>query len=263
MLLRLAFAVCIALAFGVPPASAAMQVRETRFELTTPDARRVGSEDLVGAVMEIRDFDGTVFTARLDGLEPADEDPAILLHRFSILDRRSGDWKPMCQADGYGRRAGFPVSGRWDAQGRYVKDEGSWFLACTSGSQGKCILWGYSPFRRSAAGVDLAPFYQACQHMVRADYEGRGAAHTRNGTRIEMSDVAGVITGVPDNDSAWRFEAGWGPDGAVCVARTRWENLLPTKVLLESRPNLAGSPCDEAEARRRGALLFNRSKPPS
>lgn len=261
MLNRLAFAIFIALISGVPPASAAMAVRETKFEWTTPDARRLGSEDLVGAVMEIRDFDGTILTARLEAVEPALEDPAILLHRFSVRDA-SGDWKPMCEADAYGRRAGFPVAGRWDARGRYVKDVESWFLACTSGSQGKCILWGYNPFRRSESGADLAPFYQACQHMVRADYEGAGAAHTRNGTRIEMGDIAGVITGPSDGDPAWRFEAGWGPDGAVCVARTRWENLLPTKVLLESRPRLAAAPSDEAEARRRGALLFNRSKLP-
>jgi hypothetical protein len=257
---RLAFALLAALLLGAAPARADMQVRETRFVWTTPDGRRLGSEDLVGAVMQIRGLDGAVFSARLDAIEPAAEDPAILLHRFSVRDGADGAWTPMCEPDVHGRRAGFPVAGRWDARGRYVKDPGSWFLACASGAQGKCILWGYNPFRRAPGGADLAPFYQACQHMVRADYEGLGAAHTRNGTLIDMGDVAGVMPGPGDADPAWRFEAGWGPDGAVCVAHTRWENLLPTRVLLESRPRLAATPCDEAEARRRGALLFNRSK---
>jgi hypothetical protein len=96
--------------------------------------------------------------------------------------------------------------------------------------------------------------------MVRADYQGHGAAYTRNGTRIEMGDVAGVVPIPDDNDPSWKFEAGWGPDGAVCVARTRWEDLLSTKVLWKLRPQLEAKPCDEAEARRRGALLFNRSR---
>ncbi|WP_374659958.1 ADYC domain-containing protein [Phenylobacterium sp.] len=259
MRLRLAFAVFAALMFAAPAASAAVQVRETRFELTLPDGRTLGSEDLVGAEMEIRDERGEVFTARLDAIEPAAEDPAVLLHRFSMLDARSGQWRPLCNADAYGRRAGFPVAGRWDAKGRYVKDPQSWFLTCTSGSQGKCVLWGYNPFRKAPSGADLAPFYQACQHMVRADYDGRGAPHTRNGTLILWGDVAGVSDDASD-DPSWKFEAGWGPDGAVCVARTRWENLLPTAVLLESQPRLAAAPCDKAEARRRGALLFNHSK---
>ena len=62
------------------------------------------------------------------------------------------------------------------------------------------------------------------------------------------------------NDPAFAFEAGWSPDGAVCVARTRWSNLLPLGTLLESAPKLAATPCDETEARRRGAISFNRSR---
>lgn len=254
----------IALLALLAPAAAlaapGLQVRETRFDLTLDNGRRLGSEQLVGAVMEIQDESGRLFVARLDALEPAAEDLTILLHRFSVRDR-DGGWRPLCQPDASGRRAGFPVAGRWDAESRYVADPDTWFLTCTSGSQGKCILWGYNPFRRAADGADLAPFYRACQHMVRATYVGRSAPYTRNGTSIDMADIAGVQShdAAPAVDG-WRFEAGWGPDGAVCVAHTRWENLLPTRVLLESRPHLAAAPCDEAEARRRGALLFNLSK---
>jgi hypothetical protein len=252
------FALIAALSPAAALAQPALQVHETRFDLTLPDGRRFTSEQLVGAVMEIQDERGDVFQARLDSLTPAAEDPTILLHGFSVRDR-AGRWTPLCQRDAQGRQAGFPVAGHWDAKGAYVNDPDTWFLTCTSGSQGKCVLWGYNPFRKAANGADLAPFYQACQHMVRADYDGRGAAYTRNGTNIDMADIAGVQA--HDREpGAMRFEAGWGPDGAVCVAHTRWENLLPTKILLESQPQLAAAPCDEAEARRRGALLFNLSK---
>lgn len=237
-----------------------LQVRETRFDLQLPDGTRRGSEDLVGAILEIDGPGGEPLVVRVDAVEPAPEDRTILLHTFSVRDAITAQWRPLCQPDGAGRKVGFPVAGRWDAKGAYVKDPSSWFLTCTSGSQGKCVLWGYNPFRKGPNGADLAPFYQACQHMVRADYDGRGAAHTRNGTTIDTADVAGVQRHDPDPNGEFAFEAGWGPTGAVCVARTRWADLLPTSVLLESRPELAAAPCDEAEARRRGALLFNRSK---
>jgi hypothetical protein len=44
------------------------------------------------------------------------------------------------------------------------------------------------------------------------------------------------------------------------VAHTRWPDLLPLKALLASAPALAAAPCDPEEARKRGALLFNRSR---
>jgi hypothetical protein len=72
-------------------------------------------------------------------------------------------------------------------------------------------------------------------------------------------DVAGVQTPDTLNDARFAFEAGWAPTGAVCVARTRYTALLPRAILLQSAPRLGGS-CEEAAARHRGALLFNRSK---
>jgi len=96
--------------------------------------------------------------------------------------------------------------------------------------------------------------------MVPADYQGNAVPHTRNGTGIDIWDTAGVQRPESLDDTAFAFEAGWNAAGAVCVSKTRWSNLLPLKTLLERAPGLAASPCDEAEARRRGALLFNRSR---
>ena len=124
----------------------------------------------------------------------------------------------MCDADAYGRRAAFPVAGTFDGRGHYRRTPGKWFLTCTSGSQAKCILWGYSPFKHGSHGEDFVPYYQTCQHVVRADYDGRGTAHTRNGTSIDFWDDAGAEKITSAADPAFAFEAGWGPT-ARCASR--------------------------------------------
>jgi hypothetical protein len=237
-----------------------LQARDYQFELNTADGKRLTSSDLAGAVFEMTGPSGDPLSVRIDSVTPSKEQPKILLHTFSVLDRATNAWQPFCDADAFGRRTGFPVLGRWDARGRYVKDPDAWFVTCTSGSQGKCILWGYDPWGKGRGGEDLAPYYQACQYMARADYDGRGVAHTRDGTKIDMWDIAGVQ--VPDSldDPEFSFEAGWGMEGAVCVARTRWPDLLSLKDLIASTPALAAAPCDGEEAGKRGALLFNRSR---
>ncbi len=188
-------------------------------------------------------------------MAPAADRPSVLLH--TISERTDAGWRPLCHPDAYGRQEAFPVAGRWDERGRFVKDPDAWFLTCTSGSQGKCILWGYDPWGRGPNGEDLAPFYQACQFTVRANYDGTGAAHTKDGTTIDVADVLAVTTFDTRADARFAFEAGWGPDGAVCVARTRWRDLLSREALLRTAPRLGGR-CDEATARRRGALILTR-----
>ena len=204
-------------------------------------------------------FDGAPVTLRIDAVTPSAERPSVLLHNFSAKDPITGAWTPICEADVKGRQAGFPVAGRFDATGRFVKDPTMWFPVCTSGAQGKCILWGYDPWGRGPHGEDLAPYYEACMHMVRADYDGRGVAHTRNGTQIDVFDNIGIETAESLNDPDFKFEAGWAPTGAVCVAKTRYVDLLSLPALLASAPRLGGA-CNPAAARRRGALVFNRSK---
>ena len=227
------------------------------FELSA-NGRVLKAPDLVGAEFEIEDG-GQLTTIRIDGIITDPARPTLELLEISLRDGDTGAWRPFCDADAKGRRAGFPVAGRWNSEGRYVKDADQFFLTCTSGAQGKCVIFGYDPWSQGEHGEDLAPYYEACVHMVRGDYTGRGVPFTRNGTLIDMWDDAGVQASDSTMDPAFRFEAGWAPTGAVCVARTRYENLLPTRVLVESRPDLGGQ-CDEAEARRRGALIFNRSK---
>ena len=237
--------------------AAHLDVADGGFVLSVSASETLRSPDLVGAELEIADGEGGMMQVRIDAVAPAPERSAVLLHTLSVRDAATGDWRPLCSPDAQGRRAAFPLRGRWEGR-RFVADPEAWFLACTSGSNGKCVLWGYDPWARGPGGEDLADFYRACQQMTRADYAGRGEPHTRNGTRIDVADVAGVQTHEAGSD--YVFEAGWGPDGAVCVARTRWPDLVTREAVLAQAPGLAG-PCDAAAAKARGALLFTRIQP--
>jgi hypothetical protein len=250
---------CLVVAPAGAQTSGRLTVAGNQFHLSMADGRQLASRDLVGAIFDVDDGRGGILSVRIDAVEQSSERPDLLLHRFSVEDKGSGAWRPLCDADAHGRRAGFPVAGRWRGTQHYLRAKAGWFLTCTSGAQGKCILWGYDPERRGPRGEDLAPYYQACTHMVRADYDGSGAAHTRNGTPIEMWDDAGIQTRDTPADPTLKFEAGWARDGAVCVARTRYADLLPLDSLLHANPRLGGA-CDESAARRRGALIFNRSR---
>ena len=258
---RLSSLLALGLILIAGPALAAptggLAVEGTSFVVTTATAR-LASRDLVGAVFEIDDGKGGLARVRIDAVTPARENAAILLHTFSSRDPKTGEWVNMCESDAFGRRAGFPLQGHWDGY-RFVADPDAWFLACTSGSQGKRVLWGYDPWGKGPDGRPLADFYRTCQQTVRADYRGDGAPHTRNGTEIDVADIAGLQRHDSLDNPAYIFEAGWGPTGAVCVAATRWPDLLTEEALLKAAPNLGGT-CDEATARAKGALIFTRIK---
>ncbi|MFO0710080.1 MAG: ADYC domain-containing protein [Sandaracinus sp.] len=93
--------------------------------------------------------------------------------------------------------------GGWDANGRDLGE-----------AQRKCREWGYDP------AVVGSATHEACTRMVRADYCGDGTSWTVDGTWIDVGDPAGIQE--PTLAREMQFEAGWGPDGAVCVASTRY-----------------------------------------
>lgn len=258
MSLRLTLCALVASLLAGPALAteAGLTVEGSSFVLTT-SAGRLTSTDLIGAEMEAI-WDGEAVTVRIDSVTPDADHPSVLLHDFRVRNA-AGQWVPLCESDVRGRTLGFPVAGRWATGGVYVKDPERWFLTCTSGSQAKCILWGYDPWGAGPRGEPLDRLYQACQHTVRADYDGQGEAHTRNGTEIDVFDSLGVQVSDTGTDPIFAFEAGWGPDGAVCVARTRWPDLLPVEKLWKEKPALA-APCDEATARAMGAVIFTRVK---
>jgi hypothetical protein len=236
---------------GVATLPASLTVEDQQFVLRLPDGQRLRSAELIGTQFQTQA--GQII--RIEAVTSAHERSSVLLHTISVRD--GAGWRPLCRPDPQGRNAAFPVAGRWDDKGRFVKDAESWFLTCTSGSQGKCILWGYGPWNQGPGGKDLAPFYQACQFAVRADYDASGRPHTKDGTTIDVSDILGIAEFETSDDRRFAFEAGWSAKGAVCVARTRWSDILTKSELLRASPHLKGH-CSPTVARDRGALLMTR-----
>jgi hypothetical protein len=78
---------------------------------------------------------------------------------------------------------------------------------------------------------------------------------------IDIYDPQGIQ--VTDNDPDLVFEAGWGPDGAVCVHHVRVKENVTLETLEARYPRLrgrTGAICTEAYARSLGAIVLNRSK---
>lgn len=230
-------------------------VEGTEFVLHQDDGSVLRSADLVGAVLDLPSGP----TLRIDAVERDPKDADVWLHRLSVRTAQGG-WQEACEADPEGRRAGFPLAARWD-QGRFHADAQHFSLSCTSGAEAKCVRYGYKFWKPAPDGAALDKVYEACVHMVRADYCGDGIPATRNGTTIDVYDRHGVQK--PETGPEFRFEAGWSPTGAVCVAHTRIAQELDLGRLRARCPRLAdalGETCTEEFAERHGAVLFNRSR---
>jgi hypothetical protein len=227
----------------------------TEFRVTLADGRVLAQEDLVGMVLAVSDD----VAVRIDSVErdPGDPEGEIVLYGLSRLDPATGEARNLCRPDPDGRRLGFPLAGVWTADGRHVRSDTRFSLTCTSGTEGKCVRFGYRPWRTRPDGISLWDLHQACTRLLRADYCGDGQPHTRDGTRIALYDRLGIQ---PDGPTpGMSFEAAWGPDGAVCVRRVRWPDLLSLDTLAATCPRLTpdrlGPTCGEAA----DALLFNRA----
>src|SRR5262249_45810954 len=189
-----------------------------------------------------------VLRLRIDAVErdPVAKRGEVWLHRMSFL-AADGLWRNPCEAGPDGRSQGFPLAGRMrDDLVLEAAGPGAVDLTCTAGAQGKCVRFGYLPWQDAA----MRDLYNACVHMVRADYCGDGVGTTRNGMLIDLYDDAGIQ--LSDNDPALEFEAGWSPAGAVCVRHTRVPEHMTLEALPPACPHLAGRlgpECSEAAAR--------------
>lgn len=237
-------------------AGTSLKVEGSAFVLKMADGRVLRGAELVGATMYLAMPGDEVAPIRLASIAPDPERPEILRHAFQKPDGRGG-WEPACTPNAYGERWGFPVSLPQGHPGR----EGEITITCASGAVAKCSRWGYPPWARGPRGEDLVSLHAACVRMVRADYCGDGEAHTKDGTSIDNYDDAGIQTRGAADDASYVFEAGWSPQGAVCVNHTRWSDLLTMDDLKASCPRLALVPvCSEDTARTLGARMFNTSK---
>ena len=235
-----------------------VEVEGTTFQVTLTDGRVLAQDELVGIRLVLGDGSRQQRQIRIDAVERDTKDPAgeVVLYGFSEHDPASGEWHNICEPDVEGRRAGFPLAGAFTRSGEHIALAGRFFITCTGGAEGKCVRFGYKPWRQTPDGASLATYYQTCVRLVRADYCGDGIGHTRNGTPIDIFDKLGIQR--DETAPGMTFEAAWGPDGAVCVRHTRLKDVLGPVELIEQCSRLAarmGESCDETIP----ALLFNRS----
>ena len=226
------------------------------------DGAALAPEALVGATFALGDPATGAYLLRIDRVMSDPGAPGKLdLYDLSVRAPASERWEKLCEADPHGRTTALVVPGFWDKEGRFVGGAaGEFSFACAAGAQGKCVRFGYLPWARAPNVESMAPHHAACVRMVRADYCGDGTPHTVPGVTIQMFDRAGVH-GHPD-PAHGAFEAVWGPDGAVCLARARRPEF-PLADILRQCPRLARVPpaaCTEgAIDTMPGVLLGNRS----
>jgi hypothetical protein len=230
-------------------------------------------EELIGAVLQGTASGGQPVEVALCGAEAAPEDPGMVWHRIEVWNAKKAAWENPCIAT---QRVPQPralaVQGIWDGSGARREVAGKFTFACENGALAKCIGWGYKPWQ-SKDGRSLADLHQACTRMARADYCGDGRSHTREDNPIDMYDDLGVLTRTTEASAGWAperasFEAAWGPDGALCVARTR-DGRSVESVLAECPGRFGAGAEDLGEgdrctvrrqgARSAGVLLKNRS----
>jgi len=226
--------------------------------VTLSDGTSLSGKRLVGAVLTVAVLGGQPHTIRIDGVELDPKDSDITLYDLSLRDSTTGAWSNLCKPDSQGLQKAFPMRGTLAVDGEYRPEASGFSLTCTLGVQAKCVRWGYKPWKPDVAGFRMLDLYRSCMRMARADYCGDGIGATRDGTLIDLYDVAGVQK--PEPLSSMRFEAAWAPHGAVCVRHTRLPDVLTTEQLAARCPRLANRIADSCGEDAPGAFLFNKSK---
>ncbi len=246
-----------------PPAGdvSPFELDGTHIKVRKADGSFASDAELIGAVLVAREAGGTIKTSfRIDAVDvdPTDPTGEIVLYSLSTKDPATGVWSNACQPDVKGVAKGFPIAGVWTPTGLHVREPGRFEMTCTGGAYGKCVRWGYKPWKSQA----MWDRHQACTRLVRADYCGDGVGHTRNGTPIDIYD----FDGIQQDESApgMSFEAAWGTDGAVCVRHTRLIDLMTLDGIRKACPGkldaMLGDACTEERARLDPrALLFDKS----
>lgn len=243
-------------------------VQGTAFQVQLASGKMLSPQDLIGATLSLMQ-PGTPapLTVRVVStmLDPQDRDHETLLYRLLSVDPRTGGTQELCGPNAEGEHWGFPLRGQWDAEGRHISNAG-YTLTCADGAQGKCVRFGYKPWKTLRNGTKLEPYHQACVRLVRADYCG-GHGTTRDGILIDLYDKIGIQNPEPaPTASGLRFEAAWSPAGAVCVAHTRVPENVSLRQLAMQCPRLTGhlgaDACSEPihGPSAAAALLFNRSR---
>ena len=250
-----------AAADDAPGAAPRIEVTDARFRVIKPDGGILRGADLVGLILHLRNGRGEPIDIRIDSVTlPAGKpDAGVELYGLSHRGAGSTDWVPLCKPGSDGRALGFPLPGATPTDEETPVSGGAFSITCTAGARGKCVMLGYRPWAVAEDGQSLRPYFAACVRMMRADYCGDGRPHTRPGVQVDMWDRAGVQTA----QTNLPFEAAWGAEGAVCLARTRVPRVSTLDKILASCPRLAAHPPAECETWSDGSagnvLIWNRS----
>ncbi|MGH6921704.1 MAG: ADYC domain-containing protein [Geminicoccaceae bacterium] len=221
------------------------------------DGAQLAPDVLPGATVRFGDAGTGIYTVRIDAVIADPAPGSTSLYDLSVQTPGSDGWQKLCEPDPQGRTTAIAIPGSWHKD-RFARSARGFTFACTAGARGKCLRLGYLPWHQTEEGESMAPYHAACTRMMRADYCGDGTPHTVMGTQVEVFDRAGIM---PHTGSDFgSFEAAWGPDGALCVARAR-RSEFPLEQVLRACPRLAASgPCTEdAIWTLPGVLLGNRS----
>jgi hypothetical protein len=242
-------------------------IEGTRIRVQKPDGSWATRDELIGATLVAHDEGGVRERYRIDAVEEYESEQTgrLLFYQFSVQNPETGNWENFCKPDRKGRQLAFPMAGYWDETGRHVRSANDFSITCTAGTIGKCVLFGYLPWSKSAGGSDPWRLHQACVRMIRADYCGNGNPHTREGTLIEIWDREGIQidTSVPN----LTFEAAWNDAGAVCIERTRIAEVASEEQILAECPEklvgrIGAQRCHE-NFDDPSVLILNRSLAPS
>jgi ADYC domain len=245
-----------------------IDVERTSLRVHLASGRVLQDKDLIGATLSLEMPGATdPQRVRIENVvaDPTDSEGEMMLYQMKLLDV-VGEAEELCDADPQGEHWVFPVQGKWDGQGKRISNDG-FTLTCSSGAQGKCVRFGYKPWKTTKAGVRLEDYHQACIGMVTANYCGDHAT-TKDGMKIDLYDTIGINTRDESTNSGdLRFEAAWTSTGAACVAHTRVPDNITLDRLAATCPRLQDrvgeSYCTEKKARsgELGAvLIFNRSR---
>jgi hypothetical protein len=264
---------CVLQAMASPPPAASrirsLEIHGTAFRVTLTTGKTLEGQELVGATISLALFGEPrprrVWLAQIIH-DPMDRQGDVLLYDMRVLDPVTGTNAPLCEDAVDGGYWAFPLRGQWGRDGRRISDKG-FTLTCAADAQGKCVRFGYKPWKTTPDGVALANYHQACIRMVRADYCGNEGT-TRDGMLIDFYDQLGIQKRTnAASDHALPFEAAWNTEGAVCVAHTRVPEHMTIARLAQICPRLRGrlgeAACTEGEAelgRLGEVLLLNRSR---
>jgi hypothetical protein len=175
-------------------------------------------------VTELLEYRITNITPEVAAYDPTATGSTFL---YTLEQRITGSnsWQPACPADSDGRRVAIPVAAIWDERGARHESSTMFTFSCTTGVIAKCYRWGYRPWL-TGYGANMAEMHQTCTRLARADYCGDGVPHTQDGTWINVWDNLPAPGPIQTHGLlpplGMLFEAGWGPNGAVCLSHARW-----------------------------------------